>query len=100
MQSVFFSRFIFLSHVGIKVTYDLCKPSGSRVVSLYTRCGNCWIPTYKPLNDNKVYTVIALNFLINGGDGYSVVTDNLIKHIEYSKFIYLLDCGYILILVM
>ena len=53
---------------------------------MYTRCTDCLIPSFKPLEDEKVYSVIALNFVIKGGDGYSVIRDNKIKHIEFSKF--------------
>lgn len=75
----------FLQVSGIHVTYNLCNDPGSRVVSISTRCGDCWIPRYQLLDDEKIYRVIALNFVIKGGDGYTVIKNNLIHHTEFNS---------------
>ncbi len=46
--------------------------AGKRVVSIEVLEGT----TYQPLVLTKIYRVITLNFVLNGGDGYSVFTKN------------------------
>ncbi|WP_285019449.1 bifunctional metallophosphatase/5'-nucleotidase [Novosphingobium sp. fls2-241-R2A-195] len=48
---------------GLKFSYDMRRPSGSRVVSL-TLNG-------KPLNSAATYRVTVVNFLAEGGDGFA-----------------------------
>jgi 5'-nucleotidase / UDP-sugar diphosphatase len=43
---------------------------GDRVVKIEVLEGN----EYKPLDPTKTYRVVTLNFILNGGDGYSVFT--------------------------
>lgn len=74
----------FLQMSGIHVVYNLCHPPGHRVVSALVRCKNCLIPRYYPLNDDKVYTIILPDFTINGGDGFKVFKEHLIKHFPYN----------------
>ncbi|KAJ8315632.1 hypothetical protein KUTeg_007782 [Tegillarca granosa] len=74
----------FLQMSGIHVVYNLCHPPGHRVVSALVRCKNCLIPRYYPLNDDKVYTIILADFIINGGDGFKVFKEHLIKHFPYN----------------
>lgn len=52
--------------VGTLVRYDMTRPSGSRVVSL-TLNG-------KPVVGTANYRVSVVNFLAEGGDGYSIFT--------------------------
>jgi len=65
--------------------YDLSRPSGSRVVSLDVRCLNCTVPEYAPLDDDLVYNVLMVDFTIKGGDHFSVITDNMLQHVQISK---------------
>ncbi|EIZ80987.1 5'-nucleotidase [Novosphingobium sp. Rr 2-17] len=51
---------------GLKFSYDIRRPSGSRVVSL-TFQG-------KPIDPAAKYRVTVLNFLASGGDGFTVFT--------------------------
>lgn len=75
---------------GLRVTYDLCKPPGQRVVSAYTRCRRCSSPRYSLLNDDKIYTIVTLDFVIRGGDGFKVVHDHHTDHQPFSMFFYFL----------
>jgi len=47
------------------------------------RCGRCRIPTYEPVQSDRVYQVAMTAFLIEGGDGYSVFTTNIIERRNY-----------------
>jgi len=51
---------------GVKLVFDMSRPAGSRVVSL-TFEG-------KPIDPVATYRVTVLNFLAEGGDGYSTFT--------------------------
>lgn len=58
---------------GLRIVYDIEAQIGSRVKSVFTRCGNCSIPKYRPLVLDRNYTVVTTSFLMRGGDGYSVL---------------------------
>lgn len=65
--------------------YDLSKKPGNRVVTLEARCLNCTMPEYFPLDDDAIYNILTVDFTIKGGDGYSMITDNVIEHVATSK---------------
>ena len=65
---------------GFVVVYDVHRPPGSRVVRLQTRCRACRVPVMEDVQDDTVYYIAMPAFLANGGDGYSVVSDNKINH--------------------
>lgn len=75
----------FLQVSGLRVTYDLCKPPGQRVVSAYTRCRRCSSPRYSPLDDDKIYTIVTLDFVIRGGDGFKVIHDHHTDHQPFNE---------------
>lgn len=66
----------FLQMSGIHTIYDYNKPVGSRVISTKVLCAACDIPTYVPLQEDKMYNVIVSSYLVNGGDGYTFVEKN------------------------
>ncbi|XP_024150136.1 snake venom 5'-nucleotidase [Oryzias melastigma] len=70
----------FLQVSGIRVEYDLSKPVNQRVVSLSVLCTECRVPKFEPLDPQKTYTVVMNSFMVGGGDGYSVIQDELLKH--------------------
>lgn len=63
----------FLQVSGLRVVYDTAADIGSRVKSVYARCGNCSVPKYRPLVPTRSYRVVTTSFLMRGGDGYSVL---------------------------
>ncbi|XP_057322609.1 snake venom 5'-nucleotidase-like [Microplitis mediator] len=65
----------FLQVSGIKVTYNLKKKAGSKVIrnSVLVRCADCLIPHYEKVDMNKIYTVLGPNFLLTGGDKYDML---------------------------
>lgn len=70
----------FLQVSGIKVIYDISKPSGSRVKSLQVLCKACREPKYVPLNDTQVYKVAVPTYIATGGDGFTILRDRAIVH--------------------
>nr|XP_054348864.1 5'-nucleotidase isoform X2 [Pongo pygmaeus] len=70
----------FLQVGGIHVVYDLSRKPGDRVVKLDVLCTKCRVPSYDPLKMDEVYKVILPNFLANGGDGFQMIKDELLRH--------------------
>lgn len=65
---------------GFHVELDVSKPAGSRVRSLRILCTKCRVPRYEPVADAAVYTVVVPEYLVSGGDGYTVIRDEMVKH--------------------
>ena len=57
---------------GLQVEYDVAAPVGRRVVSAAARCGDCSVPTYRPVQAEDVYGLVTNNFIVDGGDGYNM----------------------------
>nr|XP_003474789.1 LOW QUALITY PROTEIN: 5'-nucleotidase [Cavia porcellus] len=70
----------FLQVGGIHVVYDLSQKPGNRVVQLHVLCTKCRVPTYEPLQMDGIYKVILPSYLANGGDGFQMIKDELLKH--------------------
>lgn len=69
---------------GLKVTYNITNPIGQRVVSVETRCRRCEPNSrqqYEPINRAQTYRVVSSNFVLNGGDGFTVVEQNKRNHV-------------------
>ncbi|XP_047032316.1 protein 5NUC-like isoform X2 [Helicoverpa zea] len=62
----------FLQYSGIKVTYNLNKPVGSRVVQAEARCWACDVPRFSKIQEKDIYKVLMPGFLANGGDGFAM----------------------------
>ncbi|BFG01028.1 apyrase [Drosophila madeirensis] len=77
------SRFLQVS--GIRVVYNLTAASGQRVVSVRARCSNCEVPGYRPLKLAKTYRIVVMEYLANGKNGFSLISDNA-KHLEMGQF--------------
>lgn len=65
---------------GFHVEFDLSKPSGSRVRSLDILCTQCRVPRYEPVEDETVYTVVLPSYMVTGGDGFSMIKNETLKH--------------------
>ncbi|XP_063381719.1 apyrase-like [Cydia fagiglandana] len=61
---------------GIHIVFDGSKPVGSRVVTASVRCIDCSVPIYEPLRLDKNYTIISQSFVGDGGDGFSMISEN------------------------
>lgn len=58
----------------------MSKPAGSRVRSIHILCTKCRVPQYEPVEDASVYTVVVPQYLVSGGDGYTLIKDEMVKH--------------------
>uniref|UniRef100_A0AAQ5Z804 5'-nucleotidase n=1 Tax=Amphiprion ocellaris TaxID=80972 RepID=A0AAQ5Z804_AMPOC len=70
----------FLQVSGIHVEYDLSKPVNQRVVSLSMLCTECRVPKYEPLDPQKTYTVVMPSYMVGGGDGFTMIREEALKH--------------------
>ena len=60
--------------------YDLSKPANQRVVSLSMLCTECRVPKYEPLELQRTYTVVMPSYMVDGGDSFSMIKEELLKH--------------------
>ncbi|XP_071323799.1 snake venom 5'-nucleotidase-like [Trachinotus anak] len=70
----------FLQVSGLHVEFDLSKPPGHRVKSLSILCTKCRVPLYEPVQDEQVYKVGLPSYLVTGGDGFSMIKNETLKH--------------------
>ncbi|XP_043923465.1 5'-nucleotidase [Protopterus annectens] len=70
----------FLQVSGVHVVYDVKKEPGKRVVNLEILCNECRVPTYMPVEEEKVYKVILSSYIAQGGDGFIMLRDEKLKH--------------------
>ncbi|XP_048841062.1 5'-nucleotidase [Brienomyrus brachyistius] len=70
----------FLQVSGIQVEYDMSRPPGSRVTSIRLLCTQCRVPQYEPLDPVRVYKLLMPSYMVDGGDGYSMIKDEKLKH--------------------
>jgi 5'-nucleotidase/UDP-sugar diphosphatase len=69
----------YLQISGIKIKYDATRPAGTRL--LLVTLNN------KPLNPTKTYKVATLDYLLNGGDGYTMfINSKELNHQQNSNF--------------
>ncbi len=62
------------------MVYDISKSPGNRVKSMNVLCTECRVPRYEPLNPKKVYKVVLPSYLVDGGDGFSMIKEKKLKH--------------------
>lgn len=74
-----------LQYSGIKVVYDLNRPSGSRVVSAEARCWACDVPKYSKILDKDIYKVLMPRFIAMGGDGYDMFIGLPTQNLNYNE---------------
>jgi 5'-nucleotidase len=65
---------------GARLTWELAKPVGQRVVSLEVRKAD---GTYAPVDPNAVYSIATNDFMRRGGDGYVVFRDRAIDPYDF-----------------
>ena len=61
---------------GARLVYNLTREVGSRLVSAEVRCDDCDGDRLEALEDDKVYNIVTLNYLLNGGAGYTMLEEN------------------------
>ncbi|XP_072264699.1 5'-nucleotidase [Pyxicephalus adspersus] len=70
----------FLQVGGIRVVYNIDKEPGQRVVKLEAMCTKCRVPKYLPVENDQVYKVVLPAFLAEGGDGFSMIKNESLRH--------------------
>ncbi|GFX22547.1 protein 5NUC [Includes: UDP-sugar hydrolase [Trichonephila clavipes] len=70
----------FLQVSGLRLTYNVSEPVGSRLIEAYVRCADCRVPQYQPLEDEKVYWVVMSTYMTKGGDGFAIIQENAIAN--------------------
>ncbi|KAJ8919181.1 hypothetical protein NQ315_012168 [Exocentrus adspersus] len=73
-----------LQFSGIHAVLNLTRPEGKRVQSVKIRCQDCSIPTYENLNVEKTYRIVITSYLVTGGDGYTILSEN-IKNLQIGQ---------------
>lgn len=43
-------------------------------------CTKCRVPQYEPIDLEKSYTVVMPSYLIDGGDGFTMIKKEMLKH--------------------
>lgn len=61
----------FLQVAGMKYTFDISQPAGSRVSDVLVAEGDQWVP----IDPAKTYLVVTNNYVRNGGDGFKMFVD-------------------------
>ncbi|XP_045504019.1 apyrase-like [Colias croceus] len=61
---------------GIRMQVDGSKPKYERVQNVTIRCIDCEVPRYEPLDLSKTYKMVTQSFLMNGGDGFNMVSEH------------------------
>ncbi len=70
---------------GVQVTYDLRAPNGQRVVEAKIRCAQCEVPRFEPLAPETEYDILTNDYLIQGGDGYDMLEEEVLELVWFGK---------------
>lgn len=65
---------------GFRVEFDLSQPPHMRLTSVSILCTECRVPRYEPLKDEKVYKLAMPSYIADGGDDYSMIKEEKLKH--------------------
>lgn len=65
---------------GVRVVYNMTKPAYSRVHSLKVLCRVCEVPRYEEIQDDTWYRVMLNNFILQNGDNFAMLRDNMRNH--------------------
>ena len=80
-----FTMLLSYLYTGMRVTFDLERPVGQRVVKVEARCANCNVPRYEALQTEGVYQIIMRDYLVEGGDGYTMIRKHTLKQHSIGK---------------
>lgn len=70
----------FLQVSGFHVEFDFSNPAGRLVKSLSILCTKCRVPLYEPVEEETVYKVVLPSYMVKGGDGFSMIASEMLKH--------------------
>ena len=58
------------------MTIDLGQPKGHRITKLDLRCADCSNSNYTKVDPKKEYSIVTVNYLLDGGDGAEAIKKN------------------------
>jgi 5'-nucleotidase / UDP-sugar diphosphatase len=61
----------FAQVAGLKYSFSLAQPAGSRVSEVQVKEGDAWVP----IDEDAIYTVVTNNYVRGGGDGYGTFAE-------------------------
>lgn len=64
---------------GLKYTFDVSKPAGTRISNVEVMQGESW----RPLDNGATYGVVSNNYMRAGGDGYKIFSTNAVNAYDY-----------------
>ncbi|XP_062323348.1 5'-nucleotidase [Osmerus eperlanus] len=70
----------FLQVSGFHVEYDTSRAPGERVKSVSVLCTSCRVPIFEALDPNRLYKMVLPSYLVEGGDGFSMIKEERLKH--------------------
>lgn len=82
----------FLQVSGLRVTIDPTLEAGSRIVSVEVEADD---GSFAPIDPDAVYSMAALNFFRQGGDGFSVLAENAIDPYDAGRIDFEVTLAYI-----
>lgn len=66
----------FLQVSGLKITYNISNPIGSKVIDIKVRCRLCELPTYEDFDPAMDYSIVVMEYLADGKNGFHLISDN------------------------
>jgi 5'-nucleotidase / UDP-sugar diphosphatase len=79
---------------GLRYSYDPRQEVGSRILSVEVMSSD---GTYQPLLDGMNYLVATNNFILNGGDGYSMLAEDTVEQQSDGRYDYEILIEYLLV---
>jgi len=70
----------FLQVSGFRLTYEMGLES-TRLALVEVRCPDCPLQ-WKPLEDDAEYEVVMTDYLAQGGDAYSIIPQEAVRHLQ------------------
>ncbi|XP_030568581.1 apyrase isoform X1 [Drosophila novamexicana] len=70
---------------GLRIIYNLRAEPGQRLVRVLVRCADCAIPEYRPLQLSQHYRLVVMEYLANGKNGFSLISDHA-QELELGPF--------------
>lgn len=56
----------------MKIDVNTTQPVGQRILSIRIRCEECLPVEYEPIDFDRFYRIVAPDFLLKGGNGYTI----------------------------
>lgn len=71
----------YLQISGLRVTYNVSKPTLHRVQHVEALCAACEVPSYAPLDASGTYRIVVSEFMQTGGDGFGMLKKPIVDRL-------------------